>query len=221
MVVFVPAAFSVSVNFVVHKVVVVVGVIVGRAVHVDLSLSLIVGRVADLREVDQFGSGGETSLHQCRQPYFYAFSRQESLNRQFVAGFQQAQPGGGAGPVRIVDQHALRQVIGDLDVVGRNFSLIDDGDGKVHLLSRSNHGSLSRCQSFDECQIEGLGKDRGGIVVVFVATLLAVSGYVVVGEENVVAAVGIGLTIHIDGRIPNNVLYRANFSKVGNGRVGG
>ena len=75
---------------------------------------------------------------------------------------------------------------------------------------------------FYQCQVKGQYTDRCGVVVVFVASVLAISTDIVVGQEVVVRGIVIRRAVHIDRvQVAGIVLHTADLCEVAQRGVGG
>ena len=63
---------------------------------------------------------------------------------------------GGCG----AERHSGRDVVGQFYVVGIDGSLVEDRDDERNFVARPSGGTLSRCEFFDQSQIEYLDRDR-------------------------------------------------------------
>ena len=194
---------------------VVEAVVVGRGVKVRLWVAIGIGSTADLGEVHQSRRAGDRVIHLQSDVHLLRKAGSE------CAGQHDACPSVAfVRPVCIGQRHVGRQVIGDLDVGGRDVSLVEDRDAEVDQITGSHVLGLPRSELLDQGQIEGLNDQNLNIAVVFIAAILAVSVHVVVFEEGIIIGVVVGRAVHVFLRVAVRIGHTADFSHVANFGIG-
>ena len=195
-VVFVAAIFTILPYFVVGKEVVVRYAGVGRAVHVGgVHIPCVVFGTADLRKVLQGRIGIYIGIYGQYDVEFRLLSGIQ-IGNDAGCGVATIGPSGVTGGSQ---GHSGRDVVRYYDVLRIGQSLVDHRDRKGHIGTRSDLRRLTGGQGFDQCQVKRIDGYFGGVAIILVAAVLAVSGHVVVVEEGIVVGNFIG------GRI--DVLY--------------
>ncbi len=197
MVVFVFAVVAVAAYVVVVVDHVVVRVVIGRRVVVNLRIAVFVRGFRDLREVPQAHAGRQRIIYRKENIHLYRCARRKAARCQFVALVQYA-------TYRAADQHptfvvvacntafvahARGHVVAHFYVVGGYLALVDHANHVVDRVARFYRGALARRQQLDRGKVKTLYHHRGGVMVVFVAAIVAIAIYFIICQ--IVIIIGI------------------------------
>ena len=169
MVVFVVAILSVFVHHIVLYVVVVGIVVGGRVAVVVVAVhAVLILRIGDLRYVGE-GGHGRTGLNGGHDVDANACSRFDGRADEIAHPLGRAEEAP-AVEIVVAQGQSRRQVIGDLDVLRGDGSLVDHTDLEFDVAADGS-GYIREKGSFHQGQIEHIEEDFGGIVVILIASL--------------------------------------------------
>ena len=164
----------------------------------------VIGSAADLGPVHQFRSCRQRCIDHQVEVHCCGFARFQAAARQITRGNRQ---GGLCFAVRIQrpsrvqacgEAHTGRDIIGQQDIVRRDRSLVEDGDGVMNRIARFDSCALVIAQFFHQCKVEDLGHQGRLVVVVFVFALVAVAVDVVInGISIVICRIRGGVVVHL------------------------